>query len=96
MNNNSVTLEKDELSRRSMSLNTRLFVGRIAMEGNGAYSMSKHALVAYSDTLRQEMRKWGVTVSIIEPTGFYTGDLVIFKPFSFHPAGKKTCKTTTA
>ena len=43
------------------------------MEGNGAYSMSKHALLAYSDTLRQEMKKWGVHVSIIEPTGFFTG-----------------------
>jgi short-subunit dehydrogenase len=38
------------------------------MEGNGAYSISKHALLAYSDTLRQEMKKWDVHVSIIEPT----------------------------
>ncbi|ESO97671.1 hypothetical protein LOTGIDRAFT_67057, partial [Lottia gigantea] len=39
------------------------------------YSMSKHALVAYTDTLRQEMKKWGVHVSLIEPTGFYTGNM---------------------
>ena len=48
-------------------------LGRITMEGNGAYAISKHALVAFSNTLRQEMKKWGVKVSIIEPTGFHTG-----------------------
>lgn len=47
--------------------------GRISLEGNGAYSMSKHALVAYTNTLRLEMKKWGVTVSIVEPTGYSTG-----------------------
>ncbi|XP_067655830.1 retinol dehydrogenase 7-like [Haliotis asinina] len=56
-------------------INVSSLLGRISMEGNGAYSMSKHALVAYSDTLRQEMRKWGVHVAIIEPTGFFTGNM---------------------
>ncbi|XP_061182788.1 retinol dehydrogenase 7-like [Saccostrea echinata] len=50
-------------------------LGRITMEGNGAYAISKHALVAFSDTLRQEMKKWGVKVSIIEPTGFMTDSM---------------------
>ena len=50
-----------------------LISGRISLEGHGAYGMSKHALVAYSDTLRQEMKKWDVKVSIIEPTGYSTG-----------------------
>ena len=50
------------------------------MEGNGAYGISKHALLAFSDTLRQEMKKWGVKVSIIEPTGFCTG-MVSFQCF---------------
>ena len=35
--------------------------------------MSKHALLAYSDTLRQEMRKWDVHVAIVEPGAFRTG-----------------------
>lgn len=48
------------------------------MEGNGAYAISKHALVAFSDTLRQEMKKWGVKVSVIEPTGFSTGKYLHF------------------
>lgn len=48
--------------------------GRVPIEGNGAYAMSKHGLVAFSDTLRLEMRKWGVHVALIEPTGFSTGE----------------------
>ncbi|KAK3594137.1 hypothetical protein CHS0354_040912 [Potamilus streckersoni] len=56
-------------------INVTSLLGRISMEGNGAYGMSKHALVAYSDTLRQEMKKWGVFVSMIEPTGFHTASM---------------------
>lgn len=55
-------------------VNVSSLLGRISMEGLGAYGASKHALVAYSDTLRQEMKKWDVKVSIIEPTGFATGN----------------------
>lgn len=51
--------------------------GRVSLEGNGAYSMSKHALVAYTNTLRLEMKKWGVDVCIVEPTGFFTGQLPV-------------------
>jgi NAD(P)-dependent dehydrogenase (short-subunit alcohol dehydrogenase family) len=36
----------------------------------GPYSMSKHAMEAYTDSLAQEMEKFGVKVSIIEPGGF--------------------------
>ncbi|XP_052802115.1 retinol dehydrogenase 7-like [Mya arenaria] len=50
-------------------------LGRISFEGYGAYGMAKHALMAFSDTLRQEMKKWSVNVSIIEPTGYRTGNV---------------------
>lgn len=56
-------------------VNVSSLLGRISMEGHGAYGVSKHALVAYSDTLRQEMKKWDVKVSIIEPTGYATGNM---------------------
>lgn len=56
-------------------VNISSLLGRITMEGNGAYAISKHALVAFSDTLRQEMKKWGVKVSVIEPTGFSTDNM---------------------
>jgi NAD(P)-dependent dehydrogenase (short-subunit alcohol dehydrogenase family) len=36
----------------------------------GPYSMSKHALEAFSDTLSIELAKFGVKVSIVDPGGF--------------------------
>ncbi|MEM7708401.1 MAG: SDR family oxidoreductase [Pseudomonadota bacterium] len=36
----------------------------------GPYSMSKHAMEAFTDSLAAEMEKFGVYVSIIEPGGF--------------------------
>lgn len=36
----------------------------------GPYSMSKHAMEAFTDSLAEEMDKFGVKVSIIEPGGF--------------------------
>jgi NAD(P)-dependent dehydrogenase (short-subunit alcohol dehydrogenase family) len=38
----------------------------------GPYSMSKHAVEAYSEALRGEMAKFGVTVATIEPGNFAT------------------------
>lgn len=38
----------------------------------GPYSMSKHAVEAYSDSLRGEMAKFGVKVAAIEPGNFAT------------------------
>jgi NAD(P)-dependent dehydrogenase (short-subunit alcohol dehydrogenase family) len=36
----------------------------------GPYSMSKHAMEAYSDSLAREMRKFDVTVSVVEPGNY--------------------------
>jgi len=36
----------------------------------GAYSISKHAVEAYSDTLREELGEFGIRVSMIEPGDF--------------------------
>jgi NAD(P)-dependent dehydrogenase (short-subunit alcohol dehydrogenase family)/uncharacterized lipoprotein YbaY len=38
----------------------------------GPYSMSKHAVEAFSDALRGEMGKSGVTVAVVEPGNFAT------------------------
>ncbi len=38
--------------------------------GLGAYSMSKHAMEAFTDTLAVEMKKSGVQVSIVEPGNY--------------------------
>jgi 3-hydroxybutyrate dehydrogenase len=54
--------------------------GRIATTGSiagilsssmfGAYSMSKHAIEAYTDALSQEMHRFGVSVHVIEPGNY--------------------------
>lgn len=41
--------------------------GRAAMPFLGPYAVSKAALEAYSDSLRLELRRWGIYVSIIQP-----------------------------
>ncbi|MDX2438827.1 MAG: SDR family oxidoreductase [Acidobacteriota bacterium] len=40
----------------------------------GPYSMSKHAMEAYSDSLASEMQRFDVTVSVVEP-GSYNSDI---------------------
>lgn len=46
--------------------------GRVARPFLGPYSASKFALEAVSDSLRREMRKFGVSVSIVEPGAIAT------------------------
>ena len=46
--------------------------GRVALDNIGAYCMTKYAVVAYSDVLRREMKKFKVKVSTIEPRLFKT------------------------
>jgi NAD(P)-dependent dehydrogenase (short-subunit alcohol dehydrogenase family) len=42
--------------------------GLFATPGRGYYQATKHALEAISDSLRQEVRPWGIQVAIIEPS----------------------------
>jgi NAD(P)-dependent dehydrogenase (short-subunit alcohol dehydrogenase family) len=42
-------------------------LGLVALKYRGAYTASKFALEAYSDTLRQEVKGSGIHVSLIEP-----------------------------
>ncbi len=46
--------------------------GRVASPLLGAYSMSKFALEAFSDSLRRELHPWGIEVSTIEPGAIAT------------------------
>jgi NAD(P)-dependent dehydrogenase (short-subunit alcohol dehydrogenase family) len=41
--------------------------GRVAMAYSGPYAASKHAIEAFGDTLRVELRSSGVQVTLIEP-----------------------------
>ncbi|XP_054165116.1 11-beta-hydroxysteroid dehydrogenase type 2-like [Oppia nitens] len=46
--------------------------GRFTTPNASIYSMSKHAAISFSDALRRETTKWGIKVSIIEPTIYKT------------------------
>ena len=46
--------------------------GRSALPFLGPYAASKHALEAFADVLRVELRPWGITVSIVEPASVKT------------------------
>lgn len=51
--------------------------GLFAIPGNGAYTASKYAVEGLADTLRMELRRWSIGVSLIEPgttrTDIWTG-----------------------
>jgi NAD(P)-dependent dehydrogenase (short-subunit alcohol dehydrogenase family) len=52
---------------RGRILTTGSIAGFFASPALGAYSMSKHAIEAFSDALRRELRPWGIEVSLLEP-----------------------------
>ncbi|ARS91896.1 short-chain dehydrogenase/reductase [Natrarchaeobaculum aegyptiacum] len=48
-------------------VNVSSVAGRLSLPGYGAYSGSKHALEAMSDSLRAELEEFGVDVVLVEP-----------------------------
>jgi NAD(P)-dependent dehydrogenase (short-subunit alcohol dehydrogenase family) len=46
--------------------------GRIAFPMNGAYHAAKFGIEAVGDAFRQELRPWGISVSIVEPGSIAT------------------------
>ncbi|CAD6189924.1 unnamed protein product [Caenorhabditis auriculariae] len=50
---------------------------RVVLPSNGPYNVAKHAVAAYCDTIRQELRLFGVSVHILEP-GFFKTPLIDF------------------
>ena len=53
-------------------VNVASCLGRVSFPGGAAYCISKFGVQAFSDALRCEMRRFGVTVHIIEPGFFRT------------------------
>lgn len=51
---------------------TGSMAGRIGLPGMGAYAASKHALEALADSLRREVRGFGIKVSLLEPGSIST------------------------
>ena len=48
-------------------VNISSVAGRVARNGNGVYSLSKHGVGAFSESLRQELAKRYVRISLVEP-----------------------------
>lgn len=53
-------------------INMSSISGRIGFPGLSAYVASKHALEGYSESLRLELKPFGIDVSLIEPGSFQT------------------------
>lgn len=52
-------------------INVSSVMGRLAFVGGG-YSISRFGVEAFSDSMRRELRPFGVKVSVIEPTSYKT------------------------
>jgi len=57
---------------RGRIVNISSIGGRFALPLAGPYAASKFALEAISDSLRRELRPWGIHVSVVEPGGVAT------------------------
>lgn len=57
---------------RGRVVNVSSINGRVATPFSGPYCMSKFALEAFTDCLRQELAPWGMHVSAVEPGAFDT------------------------
>ncbi|TLS38185.1 SDR family oxidoreductase [Pseudalkalibacillus caeni] len=58
--------------KSGMILNISSISGRVAFPGMGPYVASKFAVEGYSETLRLEMKKYGIHVVLIEPGSYKT------------------------
>lgn len=57
---------------RGRILTTGSIAGFFTAPALGPYSMSKHAMEAFSDAVRRELRPWGIEVSLLEPGAIAT------------------------
>lgn len=58
--------------RKGRIVNVSSVVGKIALPTMGAYSATKFAMKGFSDSLRVEMKKYGIGVTVICPTSTKT------------------------
>ncbi|MBW4436709.1 MAG: SDR family oxidoreductase [Pleurocapsa minor GSE-CHR-MK-17-07R] len=61
--------------RSGRIINMSSIGGLMSLPYNGAYAASKHALEGYSETLRYELRPFGISVSLVEPGSVQTDTL---------------------
>jgi NADP-dependent 3-hydroxy acid dehydrogenase YdfG len=63
---------EDELREVADLVNVSSLSGRIVRKGSGVYNATKHAMNAYSESLRQEVAGRRVRVSLLEPAAVAT------------------------
>lgn len=77
-------------------VNISSVAGKISAGVVGFYASSKHTVEAISDATRQEVKKFGIDVSIIEPGAFSTGfDDVVLEEIKAIKAGDAYQDTLT-
>ena len=59
-------------NKQGRIINMSSISGRFAFPGLSAYVASKHALEGYSESLRLELKPFGIDVSLIEPGSYQT------------------------
>lgn len=72
-------LPKMRQAGSGLIINTSSVAGRICLPFGGTYCATKHALEAYSQSLRYEVSPFGVDVSLVEPGPFPTNLLAAGK-----------------
>lgn len=65
---------------RGLIINTSSLAGRVSVPFFGTYCATKHALEAYSQSLRYEVAPFGIDVSLVEPGPFPSNLLAAGKP----------------
>ena len=81
------------IARRSGAVvNMASIAGRLILTPNGTYTAAKHGLVAWSETLRYELMRFGLQVNVICPgrveTAFF--DHPTFKARAHRPESRLT------
>ena len=70
-------------------INISSIVGKVSMAFLGFYAASKHSVEALTDAMRQEVERFGIHVSMIEPGAFSTGfDDTVIKELQHVNPGK--------
>ena len=72
------------LESKGHIVNVASLAGRYALPGAGVYAASKHAVVAFSESLHHELRPMGVMVTVVNPglvatDGFFPKDSPAWK-----------------
>jgi short-subunit dehydrogenase len=79
--------------RRGHIANIASVAGKTAAPYNTVYSSSKHGLVGFSWSLREEMKRYGIGVSVVNPG--YVGDAGMFHDWSQGEKPPGLIKTVT-